>query len=366
MRFKSELVVSKNIFEDNLIKLKKLSSSKILFMIKANAYGHGMKPMHELAFSLGVKHFGLATLDEALALKGQRETLGYQDNVYVFSETNFKERSQEYLENKIIPVISNIEDFNFYCDLINDFKNLPLVLKFNTGMNRLGIDEVEEVSKRLKKLRIPIHHLMTHFSDSYLPKKKKTKLQYEKFGKIKKKFEDQGIEVQETSVSNSGAIENKIGTSESFVRPGLMLYGPQSTMTQNQVWDGKIVSELRASVLSLREISEGEEIGYGSTRICHSGVLVVLAMGYGDGILNSYRGFKFQIEGLDAEIVGRVNMDMILVLMDHKALSKVRVGAVVSLWNESQKSLADISSHTGLIPYEVFCNISSRIKRRYR
>src|SRR5690606_4184467 len=115
---------------------------------------------------------------------------------------------------------------------LDDFKHKRIILKFDTGMHRLGIEENELpfVIELLKKAgRSSIYHLMTHFSSSYLVQKKTNHMQgqLDLFNKIKNELANH-FEIHQASVSNSGAIEQKIGFEFSHIRPGIMLYGPQS------------------------------------------------------------------------------------------------------------------------------------------
>lgn len=353
---------------------KKKSKENILLMIKANGYGHGESEVFYLAFEYGVRNFGVASLEEALHLRKTFQTEEYLDTeIYVFSDFDLERDFEQFINHKIIPVISNKNDFDFLIGN-QEMRYLPLVLKFDTGMNRLGlkIDSVAEIISKLNGREI--YHLMTHFSDSYLPKKKKTNEQYSEFLKIKNMFMDSKVSIVKTSVANSGAIENDIGLDETMIRPGLMFYGPTSTMGKNGfLWGGKILSNLSATILKTQWIGEGEkiEIGYGSTLIQEQGLLITVSIGYGDGLFNLVRGHEFEINGYAAKVVARVNMDMIFLHISAKKPEKsldyaFRVGEVIDFWDEDPVKFQKLCETTGLIPYEVFCSVSKRVKRIIR
>ena len=199
-------------------------------MVKANAYGHGLIPIVDYCFcELQLKSFGVARLEEALELR--RVNTRYEYELYVFSDLGLPKRWEDYLNFKLLPVVAHRDDLEFVLSHPR-CRHLPLVLYFDTGMNRLGLplDQTASLARQIKRSGRPIYHLMTHFSDSFLPQREKTQLQYQKFLQLKSDLSASGIPVEKTSVANSAAIENGVGLQETAVRPGLMLYGMQSTV----------------------------------------------------------------------------------------------------------------------------------------
>ncbi len=342
-------------------------------MIKANAYGHGDLEVFHETFELGVRSFGVASLEEALRLRQSFRAERYLDSeIYVFSDFNLKKDYEIFVHNKILPVISHLEDLEFVLSK-KELRHMPVCLIFNTGMNRLGLsmESTKKVASYIKNSGKEVYHLMTHFSDSYLPKKKKTKEQFEKFQEIKMSFKEQGVDVQKTSVSNSGAIENNIGLEETMIRPGLMFYGPFSTMKSgNPTWKGTMLSKLSASIVDLFFLDkESREIGYGSTVVNGPGLFLIVSAGYGDGVWNYFRGYKFKIKDFQAEIVARVNMDMIYLKItgnDKKSLmNSFNRGDMIDFWGEDPVEFQRLCEKVGMIPYEVLCGVSQRVNRRY-
>ena len=366
MRPKSHLLVNLSYLQFNLEQLQKLApKTEILFMVKANAYGHGLLKIVDYSFrELQLKSFGLASLGEALALR--RASENYEYEIYIFSDLSIKDHVESYLDFKLLPVITQMEDLLI---VLNHAKcrYLPLVLHFDTGMNRLGLPLHQSASiiEELKKRGRSVYHLMTHFSDSYLPQKKKTQLQYQKFLQLKADFKNEGVEVKKTSVGNSGAIENGIGLGpeETTIRPGLMLYGMRSN-TSPACWSGKIISSLRAEVLDVRPVKKGESIGYGSTPSPRAGTLCILGLGYGDGITNHYQKLSLRYQQFQGTIIGRINMDMIQTVFPPEFSPKR--GHLIPLWEHCQERMKEVSLHTQLTPYEITCLLKNRIPRIYQ
>ncbi len=361
MRQDSELSVNLSYLENNFRKLKELApNNQIIFMVKGNAYGHGIVETSSFAADkIKIKNFGVACLGEALTLNQNIPNI----NIYVFSELNFKDKISSYFSNSFIPVISNMRDLESFITH-EKFNNHKFALKFNTGMNRLGfnLSELNEVIDLLQKSNIKdIFHVMTHFAKSYFKIREgdKTNKQYEEFKKIKGVLKTH-FNLLETSVSNSGAIEQEFGLDETHIRPGLMLYGPRSVN-----WSGQIVSSLKTKVLTKRLVKKGEPIGYGG-HVCHKeGVLLTIPLGYADGLLTFYSGVKFKIQNFDAKIIARINMDICFIFIDSKDLSLVDVGDELYLWDESQESVSDFCTQANSIPYQLFTSISSRVERKF-
>ena len=366
MRHKGHLFVNLSHLQFNLEQLQKLTlQTEILFMVKANAYGHGLSKIVDYSFrELQLKSFGLASLGEALSLR--RASENYEYEIYIFSNLAIKDHLEIYLDFKLLPVITQMEDLLI---ILNHKKcrYLPLVLHFDTGMNRLGLPlhKSEAIIGELKKRGRNVYHLMTHFSDSYLPKKKKTQLQYQKFLQLKADFKSGGIEVKKTSVANSGAIENRVGLGpkETTIRPGLMLYGMQSTAS-SMCWPGKIISSLQAEVLDVRPVIKGEDIGYSSTPSPQTGTLCILGLGYGDGISNHYQKLPLRYKQFQGEIVGQISMDMTHALFPPEC--SIKRGDLIPLWGHCQERMKEISHHTQLTLYEITCLLNTRIPRVYQ
>ena len=253
MKFRSRLIVNLHHLAENVASIKKLApKSQILFMVKADSYGHGVIPVTSFAYNdLGITEFGCATLAEAVRLREELSDLAFE--VYVFSDIQLDAESAEiYLKRRILPVIASMEDLDFLLH-IPEFKNFPLCLKFNTGMNRLGFDfnDAAFVVNKLKQHgRNSVYHLMTHFANAGNPMDEDghNKTQVQNFSELKKYFRDSGITLERTSQSNSGAIEQQFGCNEdTHIRPGIMMYGPTSIspeFAQHGYYKGKLVSRL--------------------------------------------------------------------------------------------------------------------------
>lgn len=369
----SSALIHLNFLEENYLKIKeKFPQNRVLFMIKADAYGHGAKEIARFSYEkLGIKEFGLASLGEAMELRYQLPEM--KSDLYVFSDLELELPASKdyYLSKRILPVLSNFTDLEIILS-DSDYQFLPLCLKFNTGMNRLGFsfEEVGEVLERLKKAnRKKVFHLMSHFANASLSMKTNNRnlLQYERFQEIKKSFKDAGFEIENTSLSNSGAIEQEIGKEETHIRPGLMMFGPSSLapMHKKEGWfKGKVVSELTAKVLKVFPVKKGDPLGYGSQPCGEDGVVAIVNIGYGDGVTTQFRNATFEHKGVSAKVCARVCMDMTYLLFP--VGTKIDRGESISLWGSDTDKFEELSNKVNAIPYELVIQLTSRVPRIYQ
>jgi alanine racemase len=368
MRNHAQMVVELSHLYANLEHIKKNNSTEIIAMVKADAYGHGVLIVVEAMLRFGIKHFGVATLAEALNIRQHFNLLPFE--IFVFSETCLEEPllHKDYVQNKITPVIHSLVDLQYFLNS-SDLKNRPLVLKFNTGMNRLGIDlqDAGLVIEMLKKNnRSSVHHLMSHFASSYFRLKDgdRTHTQFARFQDLIKEFQAAAISIEQTSIANSGAIEQSFGVNCSHIRPGLMMYGPYSVDESAKSWKLHNISRFEVKVLNKKAVKRGTPIGYGGHVVAEDGEILVLPIGYGDGISTYIKGQKLLLNShSEFQILGRVNMDLTMLFTPKS--TKIKREEWVRIWDHESGSLNQLADHLQTIPYALTCGLSARIPKNY-
>lgn len=341
--------------------------AEILPMVKADAYGHGLIPVSQfLVRECGVRTFGCATLGEAIRIF--QESPDLKCNPLIFSDTelhNAKAR-EAYNNFSITPVIPDRTDLEMMLTH-PELSRIPLVIKVNSGMNRLGLTESDliEFLPGLKARGVDL--MITHFARSaeLLAPGDKTHRQYDEFKRLKKILTDAGVEVRATSVSNSGAIEQQFGTEETYVRPGLMLYGAPSVL-KPVLWQGQFCSRWITKVLSSFTVKKGTPVGYGSNVADKDSFMIILPVGYGDGMLTYYSGAKIRINGIEGKIFGRINMDMTFIQFDLSVQGKIKNDEVVEIWNHDAMVITDLANQVNTHSYQLMCAVSNRIPRIYK
>lgn len=375
MKFRSRMVVNLSSLKYNYEQIKSIAPhSKVLFMVKADGYGHGMIPVARFAATeLKVDEFGCATIGEALTLREELSDL--QFDIYVFSDIQLElhENVDIYLKKRIIPVISNVSELD-YLLTTPEFKNFPICLKFNTGMNRLGLSmsELPTIIALLKKYqRTNVHHLISHYANASFSMQTDTQncKQRTLFESVKDEMKKNGIIIERSSQANSGSIEQKNGLqTDTHVRPGLMMYGPSALnddLVHESHFKGKLVSKLETYILRTFEVTKGIPVGYNSTLVPEDGIIAILAIGYGDGFSNRFSGNRVYHHGEEGFIIGRVSMDMCHVFFPRSAKDKIRPHEIFTIWGEGGADLTQFSKESKTIPYEIFCSLLPRVPRVY-
>ena len=331
-------------------------------MVKANAYGHGIIEVSKaLCDEKSLYALGVATIGEGLALRASGIT-SEDSSIIVFSEATAlnEERIQLLDQFQLTPVISSLEDLRF---LLSRQEKIPYHLKFNTGMNRLGIamSDLGITTKLITESGMIPEGVMTHLATSENPKHPLSKKQKENWITIRNTFKNISPHIL-THFANSGAIaEKKFWNTETLtdiIRPGISLYGisakPGATP---RGLDLKPALRLQAQVLNSRLLKPKDSVGYGTTyQAKTSHPMAVIGLGYADGIhrilsRNSFGGL---------EILGTISMDMIAVRTSRvlKPGSMIEVlGPKSNWWKEAQKA--------STIPYEILTSLSDRVKRVY-
>ena len=339
----------------NLNRVKQLAPhSKIVSMVKANAYGHGVKDC--LAALDATDAFGVACLEEALEIR----QLGYIQPITLIEGVFSEDEMQQVIEHKLECIVHHNQQIEWLIRHQHAYNalNLKVWVKLNSGMNRLGfkVTEIIDVIQRLKAEGFSCV-LAMHFAnaDADHPLNEQQKQQ---FLHIK-----QACDPILASCCNSAAIYKYPELHFDFVRPGIMLYGASPFADQNvHELDLKPVMTLSAEIIALNQIQQGEYVGYGSsyTASCTSNIAIV-SIGYGDGYPRAYVKPNFvTINQQLVAVVGRVSMDMIAIDVTH---INTEIGTPVELWGK-HRLVDDVAAANGTIGYELLCRLSNRPMRK--
>ncbi|MFT3905356.1 MAG: alanine racemase [Steroidobacteraceae bacterium] len=327
--------------------------SRVMAVIKANAYGHGLV---STALALAeADAFAVARIEEAVQLRaaGVRQPLLLLEGVYG------REQLLEAAALQADLVVHN----PLQLALLQEYRGahrFSLWVKIDTGMNRLGFrpEQFAAVWQRLQQLTpAPLQlRAITHFSRADELDSDASAAQLARFWPL---VQSLGVEL---SIANSAGILAHPASHVHWVRPGLALYGvsPFADRIGSQL-GLKAAMTLESTVLTLREVAAGESVGYGARwRATRPSRVAIVAGGYGDGLLCSLPdGAPVLVNGRRARLVGRVSMDMSAV--DVTDLEHVpAVGDAVELWGH-QLPVEEVARHAGTIPYELLCAVSQRV-----
>ncbi len=339
--------------KNNLRVVRRLTSSRIMAVIKANAYGHGLL---RAAAALDEAE-GLALLDiqDAISLRdaGNRQTILLLEGFFAPEDLPL------IAEYDLATVIHNTRQLD-WLDAYPRKHALQVWLKVNSGMNRLGFlpQEVPAVMERLKSHRaVREVTLMTHFS--HADEAEGIAAQLERFSGLTSAYRAQ------RSLANSAALLRYPSSHGEWVRPGIMLYGasPFVDMSAQQIGLRPVMT-LTSEIISVREIGAGERVGYaGLFRADQPTRVGVVACGYADGYpRHAPTGTPLLVNGQRTRTLGRVSMDMIGV--DLSDIKDAQVGSRVTLWGEGMP-VEEVAHAAGTISYELLCALTARVPVRY-
>ncbi|WP_371186821.1 alanine racemase [Thalassotalea maritima] len=327
--------------------------SKVLAVLKANAYGHGLV---RIAKSLPqADAFGVARIDEALELRQ-----GGVVKPIVLLEGFFELDHLPILAaNNLQTIVHNRQQLEAL-EQAQLTESIKVWLKVDTGMHRLGVEpsEFAEFYQRLKQCSNVQDNilLMSHLGCADDLQMVNTTEQVALFEQLTGHLAD------EKSLANSAGICAWPHSHYQWVRPGLMLYGIDPLVANHdKTLDLQPVMTLHASLIAKRHIKAGDSVGYGATWQAKQDTCIgVVSIGYGDGYpRHAPTGTPVLVNGRKVSIVGRVSMDMITV--DLGADAKDNIGDYVELWGASL-NVNEVAKWATTIPYELLCNISKRVK----
>jgi alanine racemase len=316
-------------------------------VVKADAYGLGAAEVAPVLAAAGCRLFFVATLDEAIAL---RRVLAEACEVAVFNGPVMGSAA-EMAALGLIPVLNNPGQIAEWREAA--VCSAPALLHVDTGMARLGLTvrEFDDFADRQSaRDGIRWRGLISHLACADEPADPMNELQRARFVAASERFS----RVPASLAASSGIFLGPAFHFD-FVRPGAALYGvnPQPAAPSPM----RPVVRLNARILQIREVEEGQTVGYGAAhKMAQAGRLATVAVGYADGLLRSlsHRGCGF-IDGQRVPLVGRISIH----------LAKAQPGAFIELLGE-QYGVDDAAADAGTIGYEILTALGPRYHRIYR
>lgn len=363
-------VVDSSAVRDNLARVRALyPSGPIMAVVKADAYGHGME---RTAAALAgaettVAAFGVATLDEAVALR----EIEPSRPIVLLGGFVGEEELRLCLARRIEPVVHAGHQVALLTRRRSDWAGGRLWLKLDTGMNRLGMamDEAAAAFDRLRRLSGASVMLMSHLARADDPCDAEcarfTDLQLRRLLELRARIAIDGRPDPGCTMASSAAILTRPDAHLDCVRPGIMLYGSSPLAGRSAAELGlRGAMTLRSRLVAVRDLAPGERVGYGGAWTCERATrLGVVSIGYGDGYPRSARNGAPVVAHTRAgpvrvRLAGRVSMDMLTV--DLAGAEAAAAGDAVTLWG-GELDADEVAGHCGTIAYELFCRAARRV-----
>jgi alanine racemase len=346
----------------------RVPSQEILPMIKADAYGHGAAWVGNTLARLPHLHgLGVATLEEGQALREHLGSDAKRVQIIVFSGgADWSDSKGQLCEQfGLIPVLSSFEDWRRF-SRGRWPSRLPFHLKFNTGMNRLGIESIHssELIHEVRALSRPPLGVLTHLGASETPTCRESRLQFQRFESLAREWKSAFPKVR-LHFANSAAIWNarawKLEALGDIVRPGLALYGIPP-WPEARASDLTLALTLKAKIGITRTLARGDSVGYGFTyRAKAKEHIAILLAGYADGLHRTLGKLgTVRISGRKLPFIGRISMDLAAV----RCTSSTKAGDWATILGPKIDPWRQASA-AQTIPYELLTSISGRVVRVY-
>jgi alanine racemase len=353
----------------NLQELRRRLSpgTRLLAVVKANGYGHGLVPVSRVAVASGASFLGVSSLEEGLALR----RAGVPAPVLILGSLYPFECFPVLFEKKLIPTVASPEA----ADALNTLarkrhQRLPVHLKIDTGFGRIGIS-VPNALRFIEHVAgcrgLDLQGLYTHFSSSDLDPAY-TREQAGAFRGVVRAAAAQGIQPPWIHLANSSALLRFPETHGTLVRPGLAFYGVRPYAGAEKVIRLQPALTWKTRVIFLKTVPKGSTVSYARTWTARRTTRVAtLAVGYADGYPRSLsnRG-EVLLNGRRVRVIGRVTMDMLMV--DATALPSCHVGdeaVLIGAQGAERITADDIAQKTQTNAYEILCRIAARVPRIY-
>lgn len=345
--------------------------TKMMGVIKTDGYGHGAVPiarqLEKLDFVFG---YAVATPEEAQLLR----RAGMKKSILILGYT-FPYCYEKLVEEQIRPAVFRYDALQQLGETAEKLgKSLPIHIKVDTGMNRIGIRPDEAglafVKKALETPGIVVEGIFTHFARADEKDKTSAREQMTKFQNFCKEIEEKlGVRIPIQHCSNSAGIVEMKDANMDMVRAGITLYGlwPSDEVRQDIVELTPALSWY-THISYIKTVEPGNAVSYGGTFTVEKPMrIATIPVGYGDGYPRGLSGKGYVLmNGKKAPILGRVCMDQFMV--DVTEIPEAEEGELVTLlgWDgEEHLSMETLGELSGRFNYELACDIGKRMPRVY-
>lgn len=348
--------IDRSALRHNIQCVRELSpDSRIVAMIKANAYGHGLIEVARTLAPVSDK-LGIARFDEAYQLR----SAGIISPLLLMGTQLSDDQLRWCAEQGVAVTVHSPEQAGqIVRQPIN--KSLEIWLKLDTGMNRLGL--TPDALHRAHSILAQSPHvgplrLMSHFSCADDLSSQTTNDQIAYFEKVAG-----DLPPMDYSLANSAGLIAWPESRQQWLRPGIMLYGDDPT--GQQTLDLKPVMRLKSRVVAIKNLLEGDSVGYNARWIApRASRIAAVGVGYGDGYPRQLPNqTPVLVNGQKFPLVGRISMDICSIDIS-EAKQPISVGDEVTLWGDGLPA-TDIAAMAGTISYHLYTGVTQRVQRVY-
>ncbi|MFU1718893.1 alanine racemase [Bacillus velezensis] len=348
------------------------NTSKIMAVVKANAYGHGSVEVARQALESGASELAVASVEEGIVLR--RAGITAPILVLGFTALSCVKKSAVWNITLSAFQVSWIKKANRILEKEADSKRLSIHINVDTGMGRLGVRTEEDLLAVVKALKSSTYlswdGIFTHFSTADEPDTELTMLQHEKFISFLRFLKNQDITLPTVHMCNTAAAIAFPEFSADMIRLGIGLYGlyPSASIKELNLVDLTPALSLKARIAYVKAmVTDPRTVSYGATYIAEPGeIIATIPIGYADGYSRalSNRGFILH-RGRRVPVAGRVTMDMIMVSLGENEGKQGEEVVIYGKQKGAEISVDEIAEMLGTISYEVLSVLSRRVPRFY-
>lgn len=344
----------------------KVSPAKVMPVVKANAYGHGLVPVARFLEAQGADALAVAILEEGVALR----QAGIRLPVLVMGGIQ-PQQVRAYLEHDLVLTAASLDNLSVIEAHAREMGRIAQVhLKVDTGMGRLGVpyDQADSALEYLQGLpHVRLAGVFSHFANADAADLTHARQQVERFRAVLRYFERRGLPPPLAHMANSGAILQLPESYFDLVRPGILLYGVYPSPEAQRTVEVRPALTWKTRPVQSKIQPPHHPVSYGSTwQSDHPVRLLTLPVGYGDGYFRALSNCgRVLVRGKRYAVVGRVCMDQMLVNLESDEAGVE--DEVILLGEQGAEAITadELAQQAGTIPYEILTNISARVPRLY-
>ncbi len=359
--------VNLKLIRENYHRVKEhIGPIKMMPILKANAYGHGLIKIAQVYQEMNVDYLGVAVVEEGILLR----EYGINVPILVLGGT-WENQIPLFLKNDLIITASSIvklRQIEEAAKLLRVKAKVHLII--DTGMERTGVhyfNAEKFITEAYRLKSISVDGIYSHFASSDSTDLTYTKLQFERFMEVLYFFEKHSLAPPLRHISNSGAVLQFPEANLDMVRPGILLYGVYPSQSTKKTIQVNPVLTWKSLVVYFKVITPGHPVGYGMRwKSDHNVRAVTVPVGYGDGYFRSMSGkARVIIRGNKYPVIGTISMDQVVVNIEQD--SAYHGDEVILLGKDGNSSITaeELADWAATIPYEILTNINTRVPRIY-
>jgi alanine racemase len=354
----------------NVQQLRRLLSphTQLMAVVKADAYGHGAVTVAQTVLQSGASWLGVATVPEGIQLR----EAGIKAPILILGATHTPEQIHAIAHWKLQPTICSPKQALIFSDTLeamNHNSPLPVHIKLDTGMSRLGTDwqqgaEFVQLVQRLPHLQIA--SIYSHLATADSPDPTVMNLQNQRFCQAIAQIKALGIKPPCLHLANSAATLSNKALHYDMVRVGLAIYGLYPAAHLRSSIDLQPVLQVKARVTQVKTIAAGTGVSYGHQFVAPCELrIAVVGIGYADGVpRNLSNHMQVLVRGQKVAQIGAITMDQLM--LDVSSIPDLQEGEVVTLLGqqgEQQISADDWANQLNTISWEILCGFKHRLPR---